>query len=90
MAAFNDPPAKFWYLVYAKPRQEEVALTDLVRQVYGVTARTGGAQASGVAHHGGGTVGNEVTPHVLARSVMMALRNDKISMNHNNQMTRSA
>ena len=27
---------KFWYLVYTKPRQEEVALTNLTRQGYGV------------------------------------------------------
>lgn len=30
-----NPPRKSWYLVYTKPRQEEVALTNLVRQGYG-------------------------------------------------------
>jgi transcriptional antiterminator RfaH len=35
MAAINDPPAKSWYLVYTKPRQEEIALTNLARQGYG-------------------------------------------------------
>lgn len=35
MASVNDLPAKSWYLVYTKPRQEEVALTNLARQGYG-------------------------------------------------------
>src|SRR4030065_2468428 len=35
MKTTNDLPTKSWYLVYAKPRQEEVALTNLVRQGYG-------------------------------------------------------
>lgn len=32
----NSVPGKSWYLVYTKPRQEEVALTNLTRQGYGV------------------------------------------------------
>ena len=32
----NSAPGKSWYLVYTKPRQEEVALTNLMRQGYGV------------------------------------------------------
>ncbi len=36
MAPVNDPTAKSWYLVYTKPRQEEIALTNLARQGYGV------------------------------------------------------
>lgn len=36
MAPTNDLPIKSWYLVYTKPRQEEIALTNLVRQGYGV------------------------------------------------------
>jgi transcriptional antiterminator RfaH len=36
MATVNEQSAKSWYLVYTKPRQEEVALTNLVRQGYGV------------------------------------------------------
>ena len=35
MAPVNDLTSKSWYLVYTKPRQEEVALTNLVRQGYG-------------------------------------------------------
>lgn len=31
-----DPESKSWYLVYTKPRQEEVALLNLERQGYGV------------------------------------------------------
>ncbi len=36
MTTVNELPVKSWYLVYTKPRQEEVALTNLVRQGYGV------------------------------------------------------
>lgn len=36
MAPVNDLPAKSWYLVYTKARQEEVAHTNLIRQGYGV------------------------------------------------------
>jgi transcriptional antiterminator RfaH len=36
MTTVNNSPAKSWYLVYTKPRQEEVALTNLARQGYGV------------------------------------------------------
>jgi transcriptional antiterminator RfaH len=32
----NIAPAKAWYLVYTKPRQEEIAFTNLARQGYGV------------------------------------------------------
>lgn len=35
MTTINDQPTKSWYLVYTKPRQEEIALTNLVRQDYG-------------------------------------------------------
>lgn len=35
MAPVDDASTKSWYLVYAKPRQEELALTNLVRQGYG-------------------------------------------------------
>ena len=35
MTAVDDPTAKSWYLVYTKPRQEEVALTNIIRQGYG-------------------------------------------------------
>ena len=31
----NSVPGKSWYLVYTKPRQEEVAATNLTRQGYG-------------------------------------------------------
>lgn len=36
MAPVDDAFTKSWYLVYTKPRQEEVAQTNLVRQGYGV------------------------------------------------------
>ena len=36
MTTANSLPGKSWYLVYTKPRQEEVALTNLTRQGYGV------------------------------------------------------
>jgi transcriptional antiterminator RfaH len=36
MQSQTSPSTKSWYLVYTKPRQEEVALTNLVRQGYGV------------------------------------------------------
>jgi len=36
MAPVNDLTSKSWYLVYTKPRQEEIALTNLHRQGYGV------------------------------------------------------
>jgi len=36
MASVDDVSTKSWYLVYTKPRQEEVAQTNLVRQGYGV------------------------------------------------------
>ena len=36
MASANDLPIKSWYLVYTKPRQEEIAFANLVRQGYGV------------------------------------------------------
>ena len=36
MAPVDDASTKSWYLVYTKPRQEEVAQTNLVRQGYGV------------------------------------------------------
>jgi transcriptional antiterminator RfaH len=36
MATVNALQDKAWYLVYTKPRQEEVALTNLERQGYGV------------------------------------------------------
>jgi len=35
MTTLNDQPSRSWYLVYTKPRQEEVALTNLARQGYG-------------------------------------------------------
>ncbi len=36
MTSLGDLPAKSWYLIYTKPRQEEVACTNLARQAYGV------------------------------------------------------
>ncbi len=36
MTTVSNLPTKSWYLVYTKPRQEEVAQTNLVRQGYGV------------------------------------------------------
>lgn len=36
MQSQDSPTAKAWYLVYTKPRQEEVAETNLARQGYGV------------------------------------------------------
>lgn len=36
MTTVNNLSVKSWYLVYTKPRQEEVAQTNLVRQGYGV------------------------------------------------------
>lgn len=36
MASVGGLPVKFWYLVYTKPRQEEIAVTNLARQAYGV------------------------------------------------------
>jgi len=36
MAPVDNAFTKSWYLVYTKPRQEEVAQTNLVRQGYGV------------------------------------------------------
>lgn len=36
MTLIDELPAKSWYLVYTKSRQEEVALTNLARQGYGV------------------------------------------------------
>ena len=36
MTTTSSLPGKSWYLVYTKPRQEEVALTNLTRQGYGV------------------------------------------------------
>jgi transcriptional antiterminator RfaH len=36
MATVNELQDKAWYLVYTKPRQEEVAVTNLERQGYGV------------------------------------------------------
>jgi transcriptional antiterminator RfaH len=36
MSTVNNLSTKSWYLVYSKPRQEEVALANLVRQDYGV------------------------------------------------------
>lgn len=35
MTADDDLTAKSWYLVYTKARQEEVALTNIIRQGYG-------------------------------------------------------
>jgi len=32
--SFQEPQAKSWYLVYTKPRQEEIALSNLARQGY--------------------------------------------------------
>ena len=36
MTTTSSLPGKSWYLVYTKPRQEEVAATNLTRQGYGV------------------------------------------------------
>ena len=36
MTTASSLPGKSWYLVYTKPRQEEVAATNLTRQGYGV------------------------------------------------------
>src|SRR4030066_2182125 len=36
MASVDEVSTKSWYLVYTKPRQEEVAQTNLVRQGYAV------------------------------------------------------